>query len=129
MVPRLFAACVVLLLLGACSNARRDVEAKITPEEAKELRFAASQLYKEVRAKRAPEYLPVKPAKWPARFKKYKPLRIGLYRDGVVLALEGNDAREQGIHILPVAMDLAPGKSRVKYEKIQEGIYWYQLGK
>src|SRR5688500_4724694 len=125
---RLLFACATMAFLCACADLRKDAVAKITPEEAKELRISARQLYKEVRAKRAPDYVPLKTTAWPARFKKYKPLRVGLYRDGVVLALEGNAAAEQGIHILPVAMDLASG-GRVKYEKIQEGVYWYRLGK
>jgi hypothetical protein len=126
---RLLFLAVTLALLAACSDRRQDVVAKITPAEAKELRIAASQLYKEARAKRAPDYVPARANAWPERFKKYKPLRVGTYPDGVVLALEGDAATEQGIHILPVAMDLAPARGRVTYEKIQEGIYWYRLGK
>jgi hypothetical protein len=125
----LFAAILTILLLCACSNVREAAVARITPAEAKELRIAASQAYKEFRAKRAPEFYPLKKSAWPARFTKYKPLRVGLYQDGVVLALEGDASTEQGIHILPIAMDLAPSRGRVKYEKIQEGVYWYQLGK
>ena len=129
MLGRTLAACALILLLVACSDSRKDIAARITPEEAKELRLDAGRLYKELREKRAPEFLPVRPPRWPARFKKYKPMRVGVYRDGVVLALEGDALAEQGIHILPVAMDLAPTRGRVKYDKIQEGIYWYQLGK
>ena len=56
-------------------------------------------------------------------------MRVGLYNDGVVLAMEGDAATEQGLHILPIAMDLAPSRGRVTYERIQEGVYWYRLGK
>lgn len=129
MLARILLVLATLFSVAACSDPRKDAIAQITPAEAKELRIAASQLYKETRAKRAPEYLPVRTTAWPARFKKYKPLRVGLYQDGVVLALQGDAATEQGIHILPVAMDLAPTRGRVSYERIQEGVYWYKLGK
>jgi hypothetical protein len=119
----------VLLFVGACSDARKNALAQITPAEAKELRIVAAQLYKEYRATPAPEYLPLKAKVWPARFKKYKPLRVGLYADGAVLVLEGDAETEQGIHIVPITMDLAPSRGRVTYERIQDGVFWYRLGK
>ncbi len=119
-----------VLVVAGCSNPRKDAIDQITAEEAKALRIEASQLYKDVQEKRvASEYFPLKPNVWPARFKKYKPLRVGLYRDGVALAIEGDAANEQGIHVTPVAMDLAPARGRVHYERIQDGVYWYRLGK
>ena len=124
-----FFAIAAVILLSACADVRKDAVAQITPAEAKELRIVAAQLYKDYRLKPAPEYLPLKTAAWPPRLKKFKPMRIGLYNDGVVLALQGDAATEQGLHILPIAMDLAPSRGRVTYEKIQEGVYWYQLGK
>jgi hypothetical protein len=126
---RLLFATAAVLLATACSDVRTVATTKITPEEAKELRIDASQLYKELRQKRTAEYLPVKPALWPDRFKKYKPLRVGLYRDGVALALDGNASGEQGIHITPIAMDLDPSATRIRYDRIQDGVYWYRLGK
>src|SRR5688572_3766707 len=117
------------IVLCGCADVRQTAVAQITPAEAKELRIVAAQLYKNYRLKPAPEFLPLKNSAWPARFKKFKPMRVGLYNDGVVLALEGDAATEQGLHILPIAMDLAPSRGRVTYERIQEGVYWYRLGK
>ena len=117
------------VLIAGCSNPRKEASDLITPEEAKALRIDAGQVYKDIQEKRvASEYVPLKPNVWPARFKKYKPLRVGLYRDGIALAIEGDAANEQGIHITPVAMDLAPSRGRVRYEKIQTGVYWYRFG-
>ena len=129
MFARICSLVVISNLLCACSDLRKDATAQITPEEAKELRIAAGKLYKDLRMHRAPDYLPVKPAVWPEQFKKYKPMRVGIYRDGIALALEGNAATEQGLHITPVAMDLEPSRGRVQYEKIRDGVYWYRLGK
>ena len=127
---RLLFATATIALLSACSDRRKDAVAQITPEEAKALRIDASQLYKDIQEKRtASEYYPIKPTLWPPRFKKYKPLRVGIYRDGIALALDGDASSEQGIHISPIAMDLAPTRGKVRYDKIQDGVYWYQLGK
>jgi|EndMetStandDraft_8_1072994.scaffolds.fasta_scaffold451099_2 hypothetical protein len=122
-------ALAAVFLVSACADVRKNAVAQITPAEAKELRIVAAQLYKNYRLKPAPEFLPLKNSAWPPRFKKFKPMRVGLYNDGVVLALEGDAASERGLHILPIAMDLAPSRGRVTYEKIQDGVYWYQLGK
>ncbi len=127
---RFFLAAATIAAVAACSDTRTEAVARITPEEAKELRIDASQLYKDLQEKRlTSQYLPLKPAVWPERFKKYKPLRVGLYRDGLALALEGSTSNEQGIHVTPIAMDLEPTRGRIEYEKIQDGVYWYRLGK
>jgi hypothetical protein len=128
-VLRLLAGVAGAALLCGCSDPRKEAVAKITPAEAKELRIAASRLYLEARPRRAPEYVPAKPTAWPAPFQKYKPLRVGVYPDGVVLALQGDAGNEQGLHILPIAMELAPARGHVTYDKIQDGVYWYRLGK
>ena len=123
-------AVAAAFVVAGCSDPRKETVDLITTAEAKALRIDASQLYKEIQEKRVvSEYFPLKPTVWPARFKKYKPLRVGVYRDGVALAIEGDAANEQGIHVTPIAMDLAPARGRVRYERIQDGVYWYRLGK
>lgn len=130
MLARLLAAIFAsLCCFSGCSDVRSKATAQINPAEAKELRILAAQIYKELRPKPTAEYLPIKPAKWPERFKKYRPLRAGLYTDGLALALVGDANSEEGLHIVPLTMDLAPARGRITYEKIQDGVYWYQLGK
>lgn len=119
----------MLLLLAACADLRKEAVAKIDAAEAKELRIETAKIYKDLRGRYATEYIPLKPAAWPARFKKYKPKRVGLYPDGIALVLDGDATSEQGLHITPLTMDLAPTRGRIRYEKVQDGVYWYQLGK
>lgn len=117
-------------LLSACSDLRKDVVGKITPKIAKDLRLEAAKLYIEYRKILGAEYIPLKPAAWPESFRKYKPLRIGMYRDGIALALEGAAPMEQGIHVVPSSMGSAPASSgRITYDRIQDGVYWYRMEK
>jgi hypothetical protein len=117
------------LALGACTQPRERVTTQITPESAKELRLEAAKLYKQLRASPAPEYIPLKKNVWPAAFVRLSPERVGLYRDGVALAMEGNASTEKGVHIVPQGMEFSPPTGRARYEKLQEGIFWYSLGK
>ena len=117
----------VAVLSGGCSDLRKEATAPITPAEAKELRLDAARLFKEFREKGGAEYIPLKPTVWPERFQKYKPLRVGIYRDGVALALEGSAPLEQGIHIVPFTLDFTPPPGRTTYERIQDGVYWYRM--
>jgi hypothetical protein len=126
---RLLVGWIVLAALCACSDSRHAAARKITPAEAKELRLQAARFYLDFRGRGAPEYVSLKPSLWPEAFKKLRPLRVGIYIDGVALAMEGNAATEQGIHIVPIAMDLMKPRGSVHYEKIQDGVYWYRLGK
>lgn len=117
-------------LLSACSDLRKDTVGKITAEEAKDLRLDAAKLYIEYRKILGAEYIPLKPAAWPESFKKYKPLRVGMYRDGVALALDGAAPTEQGIHVVPSSMEAAPISSgRITYDRIQDGVFWYRMEK
>lgn len=120
--------CVVLL--SACSDLRKDAVGKVTAQEAKDLRLDSAKLYIEYRKILGAEYIPLKPTAWPESFKKYKPLRVGMYRDGVALVLEGAAPTEQGIHVVPSSMESAPTSSgRITYDRIQDGVYWYRMEK
>ena len=121
---------MAMAMLAGCSDRRKDAVARITSAEARELRGVADILFNDLRKKRvASEYFPLKTAVWPEPIKKLKPLRVGLYPDGLALALEGDASNEQGIHVLANGMEFQSKRSRVRYERLQDGVYWYQIGK
>jgi len=124
-----FAAVCFLSLLAACSNRREQIRTRLSQANLPELRKDAARLYVHLRPGRAPEFIALKKTQWPESFKKLQPIRVGCYKDGFTLVMEGEAASERGLHIVPIGMTVTPAAESVRYEKLEEGIYWYELGK
>jgi hypothetical protein len=125
---RSFTVCAALLV-AACSDSRAKARAQLDPGHTSELRRDATRVYEEFLAKTGVDFIALKTTQWPESFKRFGPLRVGIYRDGVALALEGNASAEKGVHILPLQMNAISPTGRAKYERMGEGVYWYALGK
>jgi len=124
---RLPAAVIVLCAFAACSDSRGDASARLKQVDIKKLRFDAARLYKQLRAVPGPEYIAIKKSMWPPTFTALNPKTVGLHIDGFALAFTGDGANESGIHIVPATMTVVPSGTRAKYERIEDGIYWYKL--
>jgi hypothetical protein len=125
---RSFTACAALFV-AACSDSRAKARAQLDPGHTSELRRDATRVYEEFLAKTGVDFIALKTTQWPESFKRFAPLRVGIYRDGVALALEGNASAEKGLHILPLQMNAIAPTGRAQYERMGEGVYWYALGK
>ena len=76
-----------------------------------------------------PDYLVLKQSQWPETFSALKPIRISCHRDGFSITLTDDSIHETGLHIQPLGITNPPSPGSVKYEHIEEGIYWYSLRK
>ena len=119
----------VSLLAASCSDTRHQARARLDASIASVLRQDAARVYEEFLEKTGADFIALKTTQWPDSFKRFAPLRVGIYRDGVALALEGNASAEKGIHIFPLGKDPTPRIGRTKYEQLECGVYWYALGK
>jgi len=122
---------LILALAGvSCGNdprprAERQVR-KIGPER---LRQDAAILYKNAFAAHTLEMITIRTYNWPDSFRPLKPLRVGVYLDGVAVALAVQSTGETGIYVIPRSMDVEPRNAGgTKFEKITDGIYWYSFG-
>jgi hypothetical protein len=125
---RLPAAAIALCAFASCSDPGADARARIKQADVKKLRFEAAKLYKQLRAAPGPDYIAVKKSLWPASFAALKPRTVGLHIDGFAVALVGESGSESGVHIVPATMTVVPSGTRARYERIEDGIYWYSLG-
>lgn len=92
------------------------------------LREEAALIYKNLFAGGAPAYATIKRDDWPALFRVFEPENVGVYRDGFALALVRSRDRESGLYVIPAHMEVEPrGTPRTRFERIDEGIYWYSF--
>jgi hypothetical protein len=90
------------------------------------LRWQAAMLYKNVFAAPVAGLMTIKRNDWPPAFATFAPLTVGAYRDGFALALVRDGERESGIYVIPAHMDVEPRPTqRSRFERIEDGIYWY----
>ena len=54
-------------------------------------------------------------------------MQVGASRDGFTLTLIGKNSAQSGLHITPDGMSATPKASHAKYQKIEDGIYWYSI--
>ncbi len=130
--PRLFSilALVLTLIPGACSkNPRDEARARLGAVNTDDLRYDAARIYKQAHAVPGPEFVVLKPDRWPESFKKLKPLRVGIYRDGFAFALGGEAETEWGIHVYPTGMTQGRAGKAGLFEKLADGVFWYKLSR
>lgn len=94
------------------------------------LRHDAAILYKDMFAATGkPDFVEVWFKNWPKSFQKLRPLHVGAYRDGFIIALHANDRGESGLYIVPESMEYEPqSKPGSQFQRIADGIYWYSFG-
>lgn len=116
------------LLLAACDNPRAEVLKRLRKADAAELRTDAARLHTQLLHAPDQDYLPLKSNWWTERIRKLKPLRVGLYRDGLAIALREDPGSEYGLHITPQSVSKIPSPSQyIRYDRIEDGIYSYTL--
>ena len=116
------------LLLIACDTPRSQVLAQLRKTNAAELRTDAARLHTQLLHTPDQEYIPVKSNWWTERIRKLKPLRVGLYRDGLAIALREEPGFEYGLHIIPQGVARIPTPSPyIQYEPIEDGVFAYTL--
>lgn len=116
------------LLLTACGSPRSDAVARLRKANTAELRIDVARFHTQFFQTPDQDYLPLKSNWWSVSVRKLKPLRVGLYRDGLAVALREEPGFEFGLHIVPQSVTRPPGPSPyIQYERIEDGIYWYTL--
>lgn len=116
----------VVVAFNGCSRPQDDALARLKSVDTTVLRTEAARLYKQLHATPGPEFTAIKSPAWPPTFQKLKPLRVGCYHDGFAIVLERHGSQETGIHVQPIGMDTQPHGAVTRYERLAEGIYWYQ---
>ena len=118
------------LLLTACGDPRTDTLARLQTANASALRIDVARFHTQFFQTPDQDYLPLKSNWWSESVRKLKPLRVGLYRDGLAVALREEPGCEFGLHIVPQGVARPPSPSPfVEYERIEDGVYWYTLKK
>jgi hypothetical protein len=117
---------IAIVLLAGCSKPQDDARARLSGVDSGQLRMEAARLYKQLHASPGAEFAALKPAQWPPTFRKLGPTRIGCYRDGFAFVFSSAAGVETGVHVQPLGMDKMPKATMTRYERIEEGIYWFQ---
>lgn len=128
LVKRRVSCCLVLLVicLASCTPPERRARTALRRVGSGALRQQAALLYKNVFAAPVAGLMTIKRNDWPPTFAEFAPLTVGAYRDGFALAVERSSDRESGIYVIPAHMDVQPRQTqRTRFERIEEGIYWY----
>jgi len=116
------------LLLAACDNPRTEAIARLRKANIPALRTDAARLHTQFLQTPDVDYMPLKSNLWPDNLRKLKPIRIGLYRDGLAVALREEPGFEFGLHFIPMGVARPPNPSKyVRYERLEDGVYWYTL--
>ena len=116
------------LLCTACDSPRDDATRRLRNVAVADLQTDAARLHTQFFAAPSQDYFPLKPEQWPESTKKLRPLRIGLYRDGLAIALREEPGVEFGLHIVPRGVPEPPAPTPyTHYERLEEGVYWYTL--
>ena len=115
-------------LICGCADPRSRAEGTLRAVGAETLRKDAAVLYKQLFAGRGTDFIVVRASQWPASFKRFAPVRVGAYPDGLSLALNVDADSESGLYVVPLHMDHTPsGAARAKFHKLADGIYWYSF--
>jgi hypothetical protein len=118
----------MVMASAGCSSPRRKAERVLEKVGTARLREQAALMYKDLFAGEAPAYAAIKRNDWPALFRAFEPQQVGAYRDGFALALMRTRDRESGLYIIPALMDVEPrATKRSRFERIDEGVYWYSF--
>ena len=124
---RLILALCAASLCG-CADPRSKAEETLRAVGAGTLRKDAAVLYKQLFAGRGTDFIVVRASQWPESFKRFKPVRVGAYPDGLSLALLVDADSESGLYAVPLHMDHAPsGAAGARFQKLADGIYWYSF--
>jgi hypothetical protein len=116
------------LLVSACESPRKVAMARLRRSNTAELRTDVARLHTQFLQSPDQDYLPLKSSWWTESVRKLKPLRVGLYRDGLSVALREEPGFEFGLHIVPQSVTRPPNPSPyIRYEQLEDGIYWYTL--
>lgn len=123
---RLLIAGFILTCAGCGTDARKDAEKALKTIGASELRREAANFYKELFVAPNGKFFVPKYDQWPRSFRRLEPLNVRAYTDGFSLTLLDDRTGEQGLYIVPAGMDGTPREGRnARFQKIDEGIYWY----
>jgi len=119
----------VLLEAGCAPNPRKRAEAELRHGAAEQLRLDAARLYKDTFSGHGrPDFVEVWYKEWPASFEKLRPLHVGVYHDGISIALQTHDGGESGLYIVPQSMEHQPTDERgAKFEQLADGVFWYSF--
>jgi len=119
---------MAMLLFAGCDSPRDRAAARVRGSDGEKLRFESARLHTQFFAAQGKEFAPVASALWPECIGKLKPARVGLYKDGLTVALAETDGMESGLHIVPSGVNLHPKDTpTTRYERLAEGIYWYEM--
>ena len=117
---------VVALALAACTDPRVNSLSRLHGVDAAQLRVEAAQLSTRLLPTPGPDFVPVRPDQWPAPLLTLRPLRMNLYRDGLAVSLQSSPGMEYGLHITAAGDTREPkSTARTRYEKIQDGIFYF----
>ena len=117
-----------LLGLAACDPMRRDTLHNIRAVGAEVLRRDAARFYKNLFVAPSKTSVLLTNEKCPASFQRFQPIRVRAYADGFALCLIESSGREQGLYIVPLQMEAVPQTTASAiFEKLEEGLYWYQF--
>ena len=119
----------VLVILASCSDPRAQAMSRLKGLDKRALRLDAAKLYKQIYAAPGNDFLTLKQSQWPETFSTLKPVSVSCHRDGFSITLTDDSINETGLHIQPLGITSAPTVGFVKYERLEEGIYWYSFKK
>ena len=126
--PRCCLPLLAALLFTSCDSPRDEATGRLRKAGVTDLLTDAARLHTQFFAAPSQDYFPLKPAQWPESAKKLHPLRIGLYRDGLAIALREEPGVEFGLHIVPRGVPEPPNPTPyTHYDRLEDGIYWYTL--
>ena len=119
---------VAALLVSSCGEEENSVESIITAVGPEQLRRDAAVLYKQAFAASNTRFAVISKSTWPASFRRFRPIRVGAYRDGFSLTLATTPQTESGIYVVPSGMELSPAQTTgTKFEKVADGIFRYSF--
>jgi hypothetical protein len=123
---RLLCLVVLCASAGCGHDQRQDAEATLREVSSQSLRREAARFYKQLFVAPSGEYFVPKVSQWPPTFRRFQPLRVRAYADGFGLALRDARNGEEGLYVVPSGMEQTPREGRnARFQKIEEGIYWY----
>lgn len=116
-------------ILASCSDPREQAISRLQKLDKQALRLDAAKLYKQIYAAPGTDFLTVKQSQWPETFNALQPISVNCHRDGFSISIAEDSILEVGLHIQPLGVTSAPAASSAKYERLEEGIYWYSFKK
>ena len=117
---------LAILTLASCTHPRSNSLSRLRHADAAGLRAEVAQLTVKLLPAAGPEFVPIQPELWPVALVKLRPLRLNLYRDGLAVSLQAAPGCEYGLHIVAAGADAQlKSTERTRYEKLQDGIYYF----